>query len=49
MAVPLTAFGAGAVVALLVGIFGKAHDPTTSGLATLGFDTVIEMKVACRS
>ena len=46
MTVPLTAFVAGAVVALLVGIFGKVHDPTTSGLAKLGFDTVIEMKVA---
>jgi hypothetical protein len=43
--VPLTAFVVGAVVALLVGVFGKAHDPTTSGLATIGFDTIIEMKV----
>lgn len=46
MTVPLVAFGAGAIVALLLGVFGKAHDPTTSGLATLGFDTIIEMKVA---
>jgi len=46
MAVPLTAFSVGAVVALLVGVFGKVHDPTTSGTATLGFGTVIEMKVA---
>src|SRR5262249_52407725 len=37
---------AGAVVALLVGVFGRVHDPTLSGTTTLGFDTVIDMKVA---
>jgi uncharacterized membrane protein HdeD (DUF308 family) len=46
MTIPLTAFGAGAVVALVLGVFGKAHDPTTQGTTTLGFGTVIEMKVA---
>ena len=45
MAVPLTAFAAGAVVALLVGVFGKVHDPSLDGTTTLGFDTVIDMKV----
>jgi hypothetical protein len=45
MAIPLGAFAAGAVVALLVGVFGKVHDPTTGGTTTLGFDTVIDMKV----
>jgi len=45
MAVPLTAFAVGAVVALLVGVFGKVHDPTLDGTTTLGFDTVIAMKV----
>ncbi len=45
MAVPLTAFAAGAVVALLVGLFGKVHDPTLAGTTTLGFRTVIDMKV----
>lgn len=45
MAVPLTAFGIGAVVALLVGVFGKVHDPTLAGTTTLGFRTVIDMKV----
>ena len=45
MAVPLTAFAVGAVVALLVGVFGKVHDPTLHGTTTLGFDTVIAMKV----
>ena len=28
MAIPLTALGAGAVVARLVGVFGRVHDPT---------------------
>jgi hypothetical protein len=46
MAVPLTAFAAGAVLATLLGVFGKAHDPTLEGTTTLGFRTVIEMKVA---
>ena len=45
MTVPLAAFGAGAVVALLLGVFGKAHNPTLNGTTTLGFATVIEMKV----
>ena len=44
LAVPLTAFAAGAVVALLVGVFGKVHDPTLAGTTTLGFHTVIDMK-----
>ncbi|HEU4330512.1 MAG TPA: DUF6529 family protein [Lapillicoccus sp.] len=45
MSVPLIAFVLGAVVAVLVGVFGKVHEPTTAGLATLGFRTVIDMKV----
>jgi hypothetical protein len=45
MAIPLGAFVAGAVVALLVGVFGKLHDPSLGGTTTLGFDTVIDMKV----
>jgi len=45
MAVPLTAFAAGAVIALLVGVFGCVHDPSLKGTTTLGFDTVIDMKV----
>jgi hypothetical protein len=45
LVVPLTAFAAGAVVAVLLGVFGKAHDPTLDGTTTLGFDTVIDMKV----
>src|SRR4051794_20598259 len=45
MAVPLAAFTAGAVVAVLIGVFGKVHDPTLDGTTTLGFRTVIDMKV----
>lgn len=45
MAAPLTAFTAGAVVALLVGVLGTVHDPTLAGTTTLGFRTVIDMKV----
>src|SRR4051812_3248302 len=44
MAVPLTAFTVGAVVALLVGVFGRVHDPTLTGTTTLGFSTVLAMK-----
>jgi hypothetical protein len=46
MTIPLTTLAAGAVVALLVGVFGKVHDPSLAGTTTLGFDTVIDMKVA---
>ncbi|MEP6649501.1 MAG: DUF6529 family protein [Lapillicoccus sp.] len=45
MAVPLTAFTLGAVVAVLVGVFGKVHDPTVQGTTSLWFRTVIDMKV----
>ena len=45
LAVPLTAFAVGAVVAVLVGVLGKVHDPTLQGTTTLGFRTVIDMKV----
>ena len=45
MAVPLTAFAAGAIVAVLLGVVGKVHDPTLDGTTTLGFRTVIDMKV----
>lgn len=49
MAIPLTAFAAGAMVALLLGVFGRVHDPTLDGTTTLGYDTVIEMKVVVTS
>jgi hypothetical protein len=46
MTVPLVAFAAGAVVAVLLGVFGRVHEPTLRGTTTLGFSTVLEMKVA---
>ena len=46
MTVPLVAFAAGAAVAVLIGVFGRVHDPTLSGTTTLGFSTVLAMKVA---
>jgi hypothetical protein len=45
LAVPLAAFTAGAVVAVLLGVFGKVHSPTLDGTTTLGFRTIIDMKV----
>ena len=46
IAVPLAAFAAGAVVAVLLGVFGRVHEPTLTGTTALGFGTVLEMKVA---
>ena len=45
IAVPLGAFAAGAIVALLLGVFSKVHDPTLDGTTTLGFKDVRDMKV----
>ncbi len=45
IAVPLAAFAAGAAIAVLIGVFGRVHDPTLDGTTTLGFHTVIQMKV----
>jgi hypothetical protein len=44
MTIPLTAFTVGAVIALLVGVFGRLHDPTLAGTTTLGYPTVLAMK-----
>lgn len=44
MAVPLTAFGGGAVVSLLLGVYGAQHQPTFEPV-TLGLGSTIEMKV----
>jgi hypothetical protein len=45
MAIPLAGFTGGAVMALLVGVFGTQHDPTVGGTTTLGFASVVDMKV----
>lgn len=44
MAVPLLAIGAGAVVSLLLGVYGTVHEPTF-GDVKLGFASTIRMKV----
>jgi hypothetical protein len=49
MTVPLAAFAAGAVVAILVGVFGKVHAPTLDGTTTLGYTTVLAMKTVVAS
>lgn len=49
MIVPLAAFVVGGVVAVLLGVFGSVHDPTLAGTTTLGFGTVIDMKVVLTS
>jgi len=45
MAVPLAAFASGAAVAVALGVFGRVHDPTIDATTTLGYDTVLDMKV----
>src|SRR4051794_4097220 len=45
MTIPLVAFAAGAAVAVLIGVFGRVHDPTLDHTTSLGFHTVIQMKV----
>jgi hypothetical protein len=46
IAIPLGAFAVGAVVAVLLGVFGKVHDATLDGTTTLWFNDVRDMKVA---
>lgn len=45
MTVPLAAFAAGAVVSVLLGVYGAQHDPTYEPVWTFGFDSMIAMKV----
>ena len=49
MSAPLTALAAGAVVALLVGAYGAAHEPTFDEVAFFGFDSMAAMKVSLAS
>src|SRR5215210_1261561 len=44
--IALAAFVAGALVSLLLGVYGAQHDPAFDSIATLGFGSMIEMKVA---
>ncbi|MGH3367554.1 MAG: DUF6529 family protein [Nocardioidaceae bacterium] len=43
--VALVAIGAGAVVALLLGLYGSIHTPTGQTITTLGFPSMTAMKV----
>jgi hypothetical protein len=45
MAVPLTAFAVGAVVAVLVGVYARVHTPSLAHTISLGFSSVLGMKV----
>ena len=45
MTIPLAAFAAGAVVAVLLGVYGRQHDPTFEPIWTFGFDSMVAMKV----
>lgn len=45
MTVPLVALLAGALLSVLLGIYGAKHEPTSQALTTLGFGNLIEMKV----
>ena len=42
---PLTAFAAGSIVSLLLGVYGVQHQPTFEPITTFGFGSMLEMKV----
>jgi hypothetical protein len=41
----LVALGAGAVVSVVLGVYGAAHEPTFEPISTFGFASMIQMKV----
>jgi len=41
----VTAFVAGAVVSVVLGVYGAAHEPTGEAVSTFGFGSMIAMKV----
>jgi hypothetical protein len=43
LTVPLAAFAVGAVVSLLLGVYGKQHEPTNKAITTFGLGSMIEM------
>ena len=43
--VPLVAIAAGAAVSVALGVYGREHTPTFEPITTLGFGSMIEMKV----
>lgn len=44
--IPAAAFVAGGIVSLLLGVYGKEHQPTFKAITTFGFGSMIQMKVA---
>jgi len=42
---PLLALAAGAAVAVVLGVYGRTHEPTYDSIWTFGFDSMIQMKV----
>ncbi len=45
VAATLVAVVAGALVSVVLGVYGRSHQPTGAGVALLGFDSLISMKV----
>jgi Family of unknown function (DUF6529) len=43
--VPLVAIAAGAALSIALGVYGREHTPTFEPITTLGFGSMIEMKV----
>lgn len=45
LTVPLLALLGGALLSVLLGVYGAKHEPTSEAVTTLGFGTLIQMKV----
>lgn len=45
MIVPLVALVCGALLSVSLGVYGAKHEPTSQAITTLGFGSLIEMKV----
>jgi len=45
MTVPLVALVCGALLSVSLGVYGAKHEPTSQAITTLGFGSLIEMKV----
>ncbi|MGI9084167.1 MAG: DUF6529 family protein [Aeromicrobium sp.] len=41
----IAAIAAGAAVSIVLGVYGRTHDPTFEAISTFGFDSMIAMKV----
>jgi hypothetical protein len=43
--VPIVAIASGAAVSVVLGVYGRTHDPTFEAITTFGFGSMIAMKV----